>query len=615
MNRFHRGRPGRRKIVPMPTGAGRVAERVLRHRRLPLAAALLGVALCLPALTIGWQLDDHFQRLVLLGEGPPGVGPFQLFSVLDPNLPLEEYLDFGVLPWWTAEGYRLAFFRFLSLATSWLDYRLWPDSAPLMHLHSLLWYGAVVLAAGLLYRRLSGSGAAAGLAALLYAIDEAHGTPAAWLANRNALPAALFGILAILAHDRWRRSRERRAALWSALCLALALASGEAALGAVAYLVAHALTLEPGRGWRVRLAALSPAAAVIALWSALYLAGGFGARGSGLYVDPLASPLRFGAAVIERAPFFLLGQWTPLAADLGALLPPANARFFWWASLAVMATLTAAFTPLLRRLLVARFYALGMLLALLPICATFASNRLLLFVGLGAMGLLALFLEQLLVGTAQTAAGWRRIAVQIVAILLVLSHLVLAPILLPLGVVGIKSLGEPMVIAAASLPPEVGDRELVIVNAPDYLLYVSNLPTLRRLQGQAIPRRIRALSAAPVDLELSRLDERTVRIRFPTGSLFSGTLGRLFRSPDQPLPPGFETELDGFRARVVAVDDAGDPIEIEYRFATPLEDPDRLWVVLRDGRWSGFPRPAAGETVLVPAARDLLSGLGQAGGP
>ena len=54
--------------------------------------------------------------------------------------------------------------------------------------------------------------------------------------------------------------------------------------------------------------------------------------------------------------------------------------------------LFAVLSPLLRREPVARFWALGMVLSLIPICATFPMDRLLFFVGLGAAGLLAQFL-------------------------------------------------------------------------------------------------------------------------------------------------------------------------------------------------------------------------------
>ena len=63
--------------------------------------------------------------------------------------------------------------------------------------------------------------------------------------------------------------------------------------------------------------------------------------------------------------------------------------FASFGAVACVAMLAAALAPLLRRDREARFWTLGMVLALLPISATFPANRLLFFVGLGAMALLA----------------------------------------------------------------------------------------------------------------------------------------------------------------------------------------------------------------------------------
>ncbi|MFQ5853547.1 MAG: hypothetical protein ACE5JU_23560 [Candidatus Binatia bacterium] len=153
----------------------------------------------------------------------------QIFSILngDPQR-IRRYMEWGTLPWWTVEDFRIAFFRAFSILTMWLDYQLWPDLPALMHLQSLLWFGALVATAGVFYRRMMGVTCAAGLAALLYAIDDAHAFPAAWLANRNHLLAAFFGLLCILTHDRWRREGWDWGVVLSPICLALALLSGEA---------------------------------------------------------------------------------------------------------------------------------------------------------------------------------------------------------------------------------------------------------------------------------------------------------------------------------------------------------------------------------------------------
>ena len=62
---------------------------------------------------------------------------------------------------------------------------------------------------------------------------------------------------------------------------------------------------------------------------------------------------------------------------------------------ALIAILAFILLPLIRKDQVARFWFLGMIFSLVPIAGTMPSNRLLLFVGLGAMGLMAQFLKGL----------------------------------------------------------------------------------------------------------------------------------------------------------------------------------------------------------------------------
>ena len=193
-------------------------RRFLTARFLPLYLAAMATALTAQALTLGLYADDHFLRLVLLD--PPvreewSRTPVDLFAFLNGDEErIRRAVAEGTLPWWTHPRLRLAFLRPVTGFTHWLDFRQWPAHPWLMHLQSLVWLAAAVAAAALLYRRLLRADRAgawrwppwlAGLAALLYAVDDAHGMPATWLANRNALIGALFALTALAAHDRWRR--------------------------------------------------------------------------------------------------------------------------------------------------------------------------------------------------------------------------------------------------------------------------------------------------------------------------------------------------------------------------------------------------------------------------
>jgi hypothetical protein len=571
----------------------------LGHRRLPLHLAILGIALTLPSLWVGWQLDDYPQRLVMLHATQVEIAPLAVFATLPGDRASNfRYMDLGILPWWSAPDLKLAFCRPLSALSLWLDYRLFPDSPALMHAESLLWFAALLGVVTLLYRRLLAPAWVAGLAALLYAVDPGHAVPVAWLANRNAVFATLFGVLALLAHARWRGEGWRPGAAWSAVFLALALLSGEMALGAVAFLGAYALTIEEGGPGR-RIASLLPAGGTFVLWTIFYRLAGFGTRGSGMYLDPLGTPAAFVTAFLKRVPLLLLGQWTPVPADVVALVPLERLGGFLLAGWIVTGLLAVALLPLLKRDRTARFFALGTALALVPSTATTPSNRLLFWVSLGALGLTAQ-----LVAAVWESAGWGsrigRAFAASAAAAMVLFHLILAPFLLPLLTWSVRSLGDPVARAAATVPAGLGGRDVVVVNAPEYLLYASFVPSLLPVFGRPLPRRFRGLTAGPFPIAVTRVDERTLAVRLE-GGLFDGLLGRLFRSADRPLAVGQEIDLPGMSARVGTLTADGQPREVEFRFAAPLEDPSLCWLQWKGEGFAPFTPPALGQTVALPA--------------
>ena len=393
-----------------PQRVAAAIEAILTHRRFPIVVTVLAALVMVSALSGGWQLDGHFQRSRILGYGD--ANPIQIFVPYDGNrLHNQQQMEFGTLPWWASRDLHMAFLRYAS--TMLLDYRLWPNHPALMHLHSLLWLSAVVLAAALLYREVLGATWVAGLAALLYALDGAHAVPTAYLADRNALIACCFGFFSILTLIRWRQHGRRRDRWLSVLMLALALSAGEMGVATAAYLFSYALVLD--RGTIVaKMRRLIPHAGVLGAWALIYRVGNFGSSGSGYYLDPLRDPVGFTAGFCQRAAFLLMGQWTPIPAELGLVVAPGTVgalelRVF---SIAVIALLAALFIPLTVRDRVARFWGVGVLLSLIPIAAVGPENRLLGFVGLGSMGLLAQSAQAAFAGTsAESISGaWKGFA-------------------------------------------------------------------------------------------------------------------------------------------------------------------------------------------------------------
>lgn len=599
----------------------------LERRWVLIALPLVSVLLAGPALWTGWHSDDLAHRLVLTGRDcfpAQSASPMRLFSFVDGDAArTRAAIESGLLPWWARQDVRIAFWRPLSALTHMLDYRLWPNSAALMHLHSLLWFAALVAAAAGLYRRMIQPAWVAALAGLLFALDDAHANAAGWLASRNLLVAGVFGIAALIAHDRWRRDRWRPGVVVAPLLLLLALLCGEAAVGVVGFLVAHAVFLDPGRR-RARLAALVPSGVVVALWHLAYQRLGYGTFGSGIYIDPASEPWRFLTGVMERAPLQLLAQWAFPPSDLYASMSPFAAAAVLSTAVAVVLLLVYVSGPLLARDPVARFWALGMTLALVPNCATVPADRVLLFVGLGAFGLMSRLMAACREST-QTNVSPRSFGKLrgITCGALVLIHLVAAPILLPVRARMLGNFTEMADRFAESLPPDplpAGQR-LIMCNAPGGL-WGGFIRIIRASRGLPVPAQVLALASGGEPVEIERVDAATLAVR-PVGGYLAPPSDPLHTPADRKrwvhpayvvrranqvyrnlteLPAlGWQRTLGRISVRITKLTRDGRPAEATFQFDVALEDKSLRWMQWQRGKYVPFTPPAVGERVVLPA--------------
>ncbi len=607
-------------------------KQVLGHRLIPVAVALVGAALMSPALGSGYFLDDLIHRLIFSEGGTSGEALTRLFALFNSEN-LREAMATGFAPWWTAQELRLAFCRPLSAATHLLDHMLWPDSAWAMHLHSILWFAACCFLTAVLLRRLLTPGTAglseprrpirnagwvAGLAAVFFALDDAHMLPAHWISHRNTLVAFVFGMLSLIAYERWRRNGWRPGAVWSLLFLALSLFSAESGLATAGYLVAYALFLERGV-WYRRILPVLPSLLIALLWQVAYRVGEYGTKASGLYIDPGSDILRFAAVVPGNLALQILGLfgWMPIPPYV---LSTAARDLLLLISAAFVLVILALVWPVLRRDSTARFFAFGLLAALLPACAIQAQDpRLLFFASVGAMGLLAQTVAFEL-GTERLRALsrpnlWR----PAVLVLLTGIHIVWAPINLvrtaPL------STNQTFFESLIDLPDEsaIGGKDAIVVNAP-YPFAFTYLTAIRSIRGKAIPARVRVLAAAFSAVEIERLDDRTLSLRSEQGLLGStgeGPADRgwpavhwiymsqkmvwLFRSPTLRFVPGERIELSGMTVEVTRVAEDGRLGEACFYFGEPLESAGFTWF-----RWNWststyqpFELPQIGERIEV----------------
>jgi hypothetical protein len=563
---------------------------------LPLAGTLLALTAVGPHLVF----DDYV--LALIARGEPAIlglkqGRFDLFTfttgIVSENHSL---IDHGVmLPWWSDGALEIAFFRPLSSLFHRLDYLLWPAAPKLMYLHSLAWLALTLGVVARCYRRLESSPLFAGLATALLALDDTHAGVVAWLSNRNALLATTFSVLALTAHDRARRDGHRVSALLAPLYFLLALAAGEFGLAALAYLVAHALCLDPAPPRR-RLRGLAPYGMVLTLWIFVYASSGAAVRGSGGYLSPLAEPKLFLSHFPARAECLLAAVVGPLPSDPLFLGRPQQAAL--WLTLAgvVLGVTGYALLPILRRDRVARFWFTGAVLSVVPITASVPGDRLLLLVSVGGMGLLARIILPLFEGKSAVTGVRRALALAFAG-----WHLGCAPLLLPLRA------GQMQLVASAleransgwSALANLSERTVVIVNAP-IDLFASYLQLERAWKRAPSPRHLYWLTSAGSELRVTRSGARSLSVERENGFL-STPLEQHYRSRVDTLPPSTQVELSRMSVEVERVTLDGRPLSVAFRFREPLESSSYQFLAWQGDRYLPFALPEIGRSVRFPA--------------
>ncbi len=576
-------------------------SRVLSHRSFPFVAALIAMALAMPSVRTGLQGDDLWFRCAIYC-------PSGLEQVFEANGSLSlvadgdsqrnrRLMNLGLLPWWSCEDFKLSFWRPLSNMTHRLDYALWPESTKLMHLQSILWYGALTLCVSLLYRRLIPTAWVAGLAALLFAIDDAHSLPACWIAARTTVIAGFFAVVSLLLHDTWRKSAAWPWRLLALVSFALALLSKEAAIGICAYLVAYALFMDSG-SIRSRLFSLLPYGLIVMIWQLAYRFFGFGVSSSELYVDPAGSPLRVLKIIIDRGPILLFGQWGFPPPEIVLILTPLARQIFWITTIVLLAGLFYILVPLLKTQRIARYLFAGMLMATVPACMGMISGRMLEYVGIGGSALLAILLYALFKQRNSSQHALDRWLCRILLPALLVIHLIFAPI----GFfVTHWTFGKPLAVrqetlSNAAMIPKLAGKTVILLNPP-HASYASYLQIRRALAGQPLPRHVWALAPGRFThtqqtVSFKRLDMYRLQVEVQNGIPIQMERGR-----ENPLCIGDRIDLDGMTVTVSDIDSAGLPRTMVFEFPVPLESPSIVWLQILEKELSPWSPPRVGETI------------------
>lgn len=591
------------------TGVWARFSRLLEHRHFNIILVAMAVVATLPALTTGLLNDDLAQwsvlaspsqadgRLSELGIGSENASQLaaavsEQFAPMDPRRNLSKLREYGSIPWWTYDGLWVRFWRPLTSFTHWLDYRIFGSSPVAMHAHNIVWLGAVVFLVTVMYRRLNGPAWMAGLAGLLFVLDDFTYFPAMWIANRNIFLSLFFGILCVLWHHRWRQSGSRAHGLVSIIFLAGSLLSAEAGIATCAYLFAYAATLEDG-GFRARAYSLTPAILATIAWRVIYNMLGHGASGGSFYLDPSREPLRYAWAMLVRGPILIMREWSRISADTFSCVPVSTQMILWPIVVVLLVVIMILIWPLLKANRHARFWAVGMHLSVLPICATMPMNRNLLWVGIGACGLVGHFL-----GGYVAKEEWvpqkrlRRLLTAILFISLIVVHLpmaLLVRIASPITTTILFNMVKQTMNMDSS--EDLDDKQLVVVNAPNPASFFY-MPYAKAYEGEQLPRAIRVLAPAFSELEVTRIDDKSLKIRAKYGNLLTCKPDRWLdidvvymleaissvRSNGNGFHKADRVELPGMTAEIIELDDKSLPVAVLFKFDVSLDDKSLAWV-------------------------------------
>ena len=589
-------------------------------------AIALGLGLRWHALDGAFFADDLDHYAMHVGIYPLARGPFDMFDFVGAgeaeHAPL---LRSGRLPWWTYPGVHLAVLRPLASALMAFDFRLWGSDPWPFHLCSMLWWVVLLAGVAALLRSVLPLPVAA-LGVLVYALDEAHGLPLCWIANRSAIVAVALGCWGLWAHVAARTGALRGGRVLSVVLVALALLAGEHAFAALAYFVAFEL-------WGVRdapaarLRALLPVTALGVGYLLVRAGLGYGIAGSGFYIDPLTTPLRYASVAVHRLPLLLGDLLFGVGAEWDYAGPPWRAWLLqqhvlpdpWLtaaslqgvqlcagiaAGLVALGLLWALGRGVLReRAPGARWLLLGGLLAIVPMCSTLPMSRLGLGAAIGVDAVLGLLLWSAL-RAAWHAARWpARVGFALLALPLIAVHLVYAGVRARRDVdyYAYLSRVEDDWVEHAQIDDATIARQRVLVIAGRDWPSQWALAFARHLHGHPMPRSSALLSAAYDNPHvLLRPAPGVLELRIEGPPERASFRGSVYRPEVAPLRTGQRFVGAGFTVEILATA-GGQPTRLRFGFPRSLDDSGYLFLYPRGGALRRVQLPAVGQRLRLPA--------------
>lgn len=566
---------------------------------------MMGTILYLPSFNIPFLMDDY---IFLNKLETPGASPYSLYQLIPegPEAISFSKQDFSV--WWSNPNLKLSFWRPLSSLLLSIDYLFFKQNPFFSHLHSLLWFMALLAAFGLLYRRIL-PGPVGIIALCLCTLDNAFALPASWAPNRHALVAAVPIFCALWAHLRWGEDNWKKGLPLSMIGYMVGLLGGETALSALAYLFAYEM-FGSSDHLRRRFIRLLPCMMIVGLYVAIYKGWGYGTAGSDFYLDP-----------IGQWPVYLKAAPARMLALLGDLFLGMPAELWFISSTARVALvfsgiLVLVLIPFLVRGCfhrlnqkekdVVKWLSAGMVLSLLPSIATAPSARQLICPLFGASALLAMLFYhtwKIIRGSAALRPLQKKLIIVFLASALLL-HGVAAPSITLFQLFHLKNIGrQAQHIVSTMAGQDLHGKDVIILPSQDMLISFLLYP-MHRFHNADLPNRWRILSMAPYDHQLKRLDSHTLQMEVLKGEMLREPIEHILFTFSNPLAVGDVIGSGIFTAAIEEIKQG--PSKVRFTFEKPLDDESYVFFYWNGAALERKIIPEVNQSVTIPYAKGPL---------
>ncbi len=610
-------------------------RKIMSKSLTPYCFILVALILSLSTIFSGITSDDFFHYTLFNGSTSLSKIDFKQVSgdetVVSSSLEMFSFFDretgnispmreFGSFPWWGDDELQISFWRPITAATHWLDYKLWPKNFAIMHLHNILWFVLALLSVLMFYKRFLSSTSVVAVAILMYALDFSIYESLVWLACRNVLLAIVFGMSSILMFEKWRNGNGNKYLIVTLILFLMSLLSAEAGIGTFAYFIAYLLVMDT-KCIKSRILAILPIIALIVVWRLVYQGLGYGAIDTGLYVDPGRNPLDFLSAICLRAPVLLLNQITVF--DYGYSGFANSAKIIYAAvGVFVLSLMGYILWPIIRRNKVAQFFLIGMILASIPVTSiSFISGRLLSFVSIGAMGFIAIVIGECfaLRPVVISAAGKK---VKVFAVVMIILNVFISFIALSLhgamilgGNFSNKEISKSLITI-----DDLHGKNIYYINSPHAFKFLYE-PFILATEKNFLPNHLRILMPAYSSAKITRQDINSLIVDIKEGMkiypsskfdpdkqpIFNGLLhsskvrDAIFRTDKSILKAGYSVNFDDLEVIIMEVNQSNEPIKIKYTFQN-IEKSENKWLLWdqKNRRYRKFNMPEVGEFKEIP---------------